>query len=65
MIVTDPYQPAPEKHPGGAVFGNAVRERRLAAGLTLRACAELVGISMSDLSAVEQGQRAFSVQEWF
>lgn len=37
------------------VAGLAVRERRLAAGLTLRRCASGLGISPTLLSAIEQG----------
>jgi len=64
MIVTTPHNPEPEKYAGGRMFGLAIRGRRVGAGLTLRRCAELMGLTMTDLSAVEQGQRPFTEQEF-
>lgn len=46
------------------MFGLTIRGRRVGAGLTLRRCAELMGLTMTDLSAVEQGQRPFTEQEF-
>ena len=64
MIVAAPNQPEPEKYPGGRMLALAIRGRRVGAGLTLRRCAELLGLTMTDLSAVEQGQRPFTEQEF-
>ena len=64
MIVTTPHQPEPEKYPGGRMLGLTICGRRVGAGLTLRRCAELMGLTMTDLSAVEQGQRPFTEQEF-
>lgn len=64
MIVTTPHQPEPERYPGGRAFGLTIRGRRIGSGLTLRRCAELMGLTMTDLSAVEQGQRPFTEQEF-
>lgn len=60
MIVAGPFQPDPEKYPGGRAFGLTIRGRRVGAGLTLRRCAERMGLTMTELSAVEQGRRPFS-----
>lgn len=46
------------------MLGLTIRGRRVGAGLTLRRCAELMGLTMTDLSAVEQGQRPFTDQEF-
>ncbi len=46
------------------MLGLTIRGRRVGAGLTLRRCAELMGLTMTDLSAVEQGQRPFTEQEF-
>ena len=64
MIVTTPHQPEPEKYSGGRMLGLTIRGRRVGAGLTIRRCAELMGLTMTDLSAVEQGQRPFTDQEF-
>ena len=64
MIATAPYQPEPERYPGGRAFGATIRARRIGAGLTLRRCAELLGLTMTELSAIEQGQRRMSEQEF-
>ena len=64
MIVTTPDNPAPEKYAGGRMLGLTIRGRRVGAGLTLRRCAELMGLTMTDLSAVERGQRPFTEQEF-
>lgn len=39
----------------GATFGQRLRERRIAKGYSLRKFAELVGVSPTYLSRVEQG----------
>ena len=65
MIVTTPHQPDPEGYPGGRAFGTTIRWRRIRAGLTLRKCAEACGMTLTELSAVEQGQRALTQQERF
>lgn len=59
---TTPYQP-PEHEPGARAFGLTIRGRRMQAFCTLRLCAELMGMSMTDLSAVEQGARGFTHDE--
>ena len=59
---TTPYQP-PEHEPGARAFGQECRGRRIDNALTLRLCAELMGMSMTDLSAVEQGARGFTHDE--
>lgn len=46
------------------MLGLTIRGRRVGAGMTLRRCAELMGLTMTDLSAVEQGQRPFTEQEF-
>ena len=56
MISQTPPTHPPEHEPGARAFGETIR----AGGCgrcTLRLCAELVGMSMTDLSAVEQGAR--------
>lgn len=63
MIVTTPNDPGPEGYPGGRALGLPIRGRRVGAGLTLRRCAELMGTTMTDLSAVEQGRRPFTDAE--
>lgn len=45
------------------MLGLTIRGRRVGAGLTLRRCAELMGLTMTNLSAVEQGQRPFTERE--
>lgn len=63
MIVTTPDTPRPEQYPGGAAFGKTIRARRVQAGLTLRTCAERLGLYMSSMSLIEQGQRRMSDAE--
>lgn len=46
------------------MLGLTIRGRRVGAGLTLRRCAELMGLTMTGLSAVEQGQRPFTEHEF-
>ena len=41
-------------------IGNAVRKRRKASGLSLRACAKWVGISHTHMSNLETGKKAWS-----
>lgn len=60
MIVTSPYAQEPEGYLGGRSFGLTIRGRRMAAGLTLRACAEQMGVSMSRLSRIETGMEAMT-----
>lgn len=63
MIVTTPYVPDPEGFPGGRMLGATLRARRVGAGLTLRRCAEQMGVSMERLSRVERGIDAMTVAE--
>ena len=63
MIAHTPPTYPPEHAPGARAFGATIRGRRLRAHCTLRLCAELVGMSMTDLSAVEQGARGFTPDE--
>lgn len=63
MIVTTFDTPHPEQYPGGSTFGKTIRARRVQAGLTLRTCAERLGMYMSSLSLIEQGQRRMSDAE--
>ena len=63
MIYQTPPTYPPEHEPGARAFGATIRGRRLRAHCTLRLCAELVGMSMTDLSAVEQGARGFTPDE--
>ena len=63
MIAHTPPTYPPEHEPGARAFGATIRGRRLRAHCTLRLCAELVGMSMTDLSAVEQGTRPFTEDE--
>ena len=63
MIAHTPPTYPPEHEPGARAFGATIRGRRLRAHCTLRLCAELVGMSMTDLSAVEQGTRPFTTDE--
>lgn len=62
MIVTTP----PPDHPEylHKAYGTTIRMRRLGAGVTLRACAERMGMSMTALSAVEQGAMVFTETEF-
>ena len=46
------------------MLGFTIRGRRVGAGLTLRRCAELMGLTMTDLSGIEQGQRPFTEREF-
>ena len=63
MIAHTPPTSPPEHEPGARAFGATIRDRRLRAHCTLRLCAELMGMSMTDLSAVEQGVRGFTSEE--
>lgn len=63
MIAHTPPTYPPEHEPGARAFGLTIRGRRLQAACTLRMCAELMGMSMTDLSAVEQGVRGFTPDE--
>lgn len=63
MIITTPDNPTPESYPGGHAFGATLRGRRMQACMTLRLCAELMEMSMTDLSAIEQGKRRMSGDE--
>ena len=63
MIAHTPPNYPPEHEPGARAFGLIIRGRRMQAFCTLRMCAELVGMSMTDLSAVEQGARGFTPDE--
>ena len=63
MIYQTPPNYPPEHEPGARAFGETIRVRRMQACCTLRLCAELTGMSMTDLSAVEQGTRPFTTDE--
>lgn len=63
MIAHTPPTYPPEHEPGARAFGLTIRGRRMQAFCTLRMCAELMGMSMTDLSAVEQGARGFTPDE--
>jgi transcriptional regulator with XRE-family HTH domain len=63
MIITSPYVPDPEGYPGGRSFGLTIRGRRMGAGLTLRRCAEDMGISMTELSNIERGLVAMTTEQ--
>lgn len=63
MIITSPYVPDPEGYEGGRAFGLTIRGRRMGAGLTLRRCAEDMGISMTDLSSIERGLVAMTTEQ--
>lgn len=56
MIAQEQPPMSPESSPGARAFGLTIRGRRLGAGLTLRACAERMGITMTLLSYYEQGR---------
>lgn len=56
MIASSPPPEYPESSPGARAFGLTIRGRRIAAGLTLRACADRLGVSMTALSYYEQGR---------
>lgn len=64
MIVTTTHVPQPEKYPGGLAFGETIRFRRVGAGLTLRKCAEQMGVSMTTISMIEQGQMIMTSDEF-
>ncbi|MEI6539139.1 MAG: helix-turn-helix transcriptional regulator [Planctomycetota bacterium] len=55
--VSTARKPGVEIHMTGTpnIFGQWLREKRVAKGYTLRKFAELVGVSPTDLSHVEQG----------
>ena len=55
MIADGPAPIPPESSPGARAFGLTIRGRRIGAGMTLRACAERMGVSMTRLSAIEMG----------
>lgn len=63
MIVTDAYQPTPEGYPGGRSFGRTIQGRRIGAGVTLRKCAEHLGITMYAMSQIERGERPMTESE--
>lgn len=63
MIAHTPPPQHPEHEPGSRAFGETIRGRRIDSALTLRRCAELMGMSMTNLSAVEQGARGFTPDE--
>ena len=63
MISHTPPPKPPEHEPGARAFGETIMGRRMQAFCTLRMCAELMGMSMTDLSAVEQGARGFTPDE--
>ena len=56
MIADGPAPIPPESSPGARAFGLTIRGRRIGAGMTLRACAERMGITMTLLSYYEQGR---------
>lgn len=64
MIASGEPPQRPEHSPGARMVGQTVRMRRIGAGLTLRRCAELMEISMTALSAVEQGAMVFTESEF-
>ena len=64
MIASGPPPHPPECELGARMLGLALRARRIESGLTLRRCAEAMGMSMTDLSAVEQGARVFTPDEF-
>ena len=63
MISQTPPNYPPEHETGARAFGATIRGRRLRAHCTLRLCAELTGMRMTDLSSVEQGSRPFTTDE--
>jgi len=63
MIAHTPPTYPPEHEPGARTFGETIRVRRMQACCTLRLCAELTGMRMTDLSSVEQGSRPFTTDE--
>lgn len=63
MIAHTPPPYPPEHEPGARAFGETIWGRRIDSALSLRRCAELMGMSMTDLSAVEQGVRGFTPDE--
>jgi hypothetical protein len=64
MIVPGPAPEPPEHSPGARACGRTVRFRRVRAGLTLRRCAELMGVTLTRLSSVEQGAAVFDDGEF-
>lgn len=62
-LIDPPYSEPPEWEPGARTVGATFRARRVAAGVTLRRCAEAMGISMTDLSAIERGTRPMGEDE--
>lgn len=63
MIASGEPPQQPEHSPGSRMVGQTYRMRRIGAGLTLRRCAELMDMSMTALSAVEQGSMIFTESE--
>ena len=64
MIASGTPPQMPEKEPGSRMVGQTIRMRRIQAGLTLRRCAELMDMTMTTLSAVEQGGMLFTESEF-
>lgn len=60
MIVTTPDRPRDYPH---AAVGATLRARRVGAGLTLRRCAQHLGISMTHLSRIERGELQMTASE--
>jgi transcriptional regulator with XRE-family HTH domain len=49
---------------GGPAVGDELRERRVRCGLTLRRGAKALGMSMTELSAIEAGRRPITAAEF-
>lgn len=49
---------------GGPAVGDELRYRRVRCGLTLRRGAEALGMTMTELSAIEGGRRPISAAEF-
>lgn len=49
---------------GGPEVGEELRARRLRLGFTLRRGAEVLGVTMTELSYIEQGRRGISFEEF-
>lgn len=56
MIADGPAPVPPESSPGARAFGLTIRARRVRSGVTLRACAERMGVTPLLLSYWEQGR---------
>lgn len=63
MIINGQDVPRPESYPGSRSYGRTIRARRIRAGLTLRRCADAIGVSMTELSAIERGERQMAPAE--